>query len=69
MNKRPWLKGRGDQGYTVSAAGTAGQYKYLTISIPLGQGFERGDRVYMKRITRGGVEGLFLTLAAPEKAE
>ena len=59
MERRPWLKGKGD-GYTVTAAGTAGFNKYLSISLPVGQGFERGDKVFMKRITRDGVEGLFL---------
>jgi hypothetical protein len=62
---RPWLTGKGGLGYLVRFAGTAGKNKHLAVTIPLGQGFEQGDRVFMRGMMYDGVEGIFITKTPP----
>ena len=68
--KKSWLTNAG-KGYKVMSAGTAGgagrgDGLYMLVTLPKGQGFAVGDRVIMKPVKRGGVEGLFIRRQNPD---
>jgi hypothetical protein len=66
---KPWHTGRAGKGYKIGSSGTSGVDPYLSVTIPLGVGFKRGDRVFMKEIEYDGSKGLFLTKWEPSAEE
>ena len=57
--KRKVLTGKGGKGYRIMAAGA--KRAYLVLTIPHEIGFEKGDRVQYRVISRNGQTGVEIT--------